>query len=40
MTILSVIRTMNKLIRATQNERIFTERLFKKKQIYNYIEIK
>lgn len=38
-TLLKVVRFTNKLIRATQNERIHTERLVKSKYVYNYVEL-
>lgn len=36
---LNIVRTINKLIKATQNERLFTERLFKDKRVYNYLDV-
>lgn len=33
------MRLLNKVFRATQNERIHTERFFKSKYVYNYTKL-
>lgn len=39
MILLTIMRKINKVFRATQNERIHTERFFKSTQVYNYIKL-
>jgi hypothetical protein len=38
--LLKFVRIINKIILATKNERIHTERAVKSKYVYNYIEVK
>ncbi len=38
-TLLKIVRFTNKVIKATQNERIHTEKLVKSNYVYNYREL-
>lgn len=39
MILLKLMRGINKVFRATQNERIYTERLVKSKYVYEFREL-